>query len=99
MAKRKVRTHRFNGVKYRIDVEPFLAMCEEPHPKPDEPPAIRLPLGLPYEEDVGAKEGLQFLLHECFHAENWRTHEPTVDRISIEVGDLLWRLGYRRKKL
>lgn len=96
MAK-KVRTHTFNEVKYLIDLEPFDAMCEEPHPKPDDRPSIRLPKGLPCQDEKGARTGLMYLIHECLHAENWGAHESTVDRTAIEVAELLWRLGYRRR--
>lgn len=97
---KKVRTHRFNGVKYYIGVdEPYIGWCDRPkRPDKKEYPAIRLPNGLPKGEKKGAKQGLQTLVHECLHAENWSVSEKIVDRCAVEIGSLLWRLGYRRKK-
>jgi hypothetical protein len=95
---RKVKTHRFNGIKYHIGVdEPYIGWCDRPKsPDKAEYPAIRLPNGLPCSDEKGAKLGLLTLLHECFHAENWDLPEKRVDRIAQDVGSLLWRLGYRR---
>lgn len=98
---RKVRTHKFNGVRYYISVdEPYVGWCDKPR-KPDqkEYPAIRLPNGLPCEDEKNAKTGLITVIHECLHAENWEPSEKVVDRCSVEIGNLLWRLGYRRKNL
>ena len=97
---RAVKTHRFNGVRYYIGVdEPYVGWCDRPK-RPDgrEYPAIRLPRGLPYGNERGAKEGLLALIHECCHAENWDLSEARVDKIACDIGGLLWRLGYRRVK-
>ena len=95
-----VRTHWFNGVRFHIGVdEPYIGWCDRPGtPDPKEYPAIRLPNGLPFEEDPGAKEGLCTLLHECFHAEDWSWSEAKVDRMAVDISRLLWRLGYRRQR-
>ena len=95
---RKVKTHKFNGTKYYIGVdEPYVGWCDKPK-KPDisEYPAIRLPSGLPCGNKRGAKIGLITLLHECLHAENWDKSERNIDKVSTEIGTLLWRLNYRR---
>jgi len=97
---RKVRTHKFNGIKYFIDLEPYIGWCDKPDsPDPKEYPAIGLPNGLAFGDTPKAKEGLKTLLHECFHAENWSKSEGEVERVAIDVGNLLWRLGYRRGKI
>ena len=96
-----VKTHKFNGVSFHIGVdEPYDGWCDNPSKKNNssEYPAIRLPHGLPIKDEPGAKYGLACLLHECLHAENYGTTERIVDRISTEIADLLWRLGYRRIK-
>lgn len=94
----KVRTHKFNGVKYFIGVEePYIGWCNRPgSPDRKEYPAIRMPEGLPGGDSAKAKEGLIVLLHECLHASNWEKSENAVDRTSVDIGKLLWRLGYRR---
>lgn len=97
---RKVKTHRFNGVKYFIGVdEPYVGWCDKPKtPDETEYPAIRLPNGLAFGNTKKAKEDLIILLHEMLHASNWEKTEKQVDKVAMDVGTLLWRLGYRRKK-
>jgi len=97
---KKVRTHRFNGVKYHVDLdEPYIGWCDRPG-KPDrrEYPAIRMPDGLASGSSRKAKEDLNILIHECLHAANWNASENKVDQTACDIGGLLWRLGYRRKK-
>lgn len=95
---RKVKTHRFNGVKYFIGVdEPYVGWCDKPKiPDKKEYPAIRMPNGLAFGSTRKAKEDLIILLHECLHAENWEKTEKLIDMVAIDIGTLLWRLGYRR---
>jgi len=97
---RKVKTHKFNGIKYHVDLDiPYDGWCDKPGtPDPKEYPAIRLPNGLPFGNRKGAKYGLLCLLHECLHAENWSKSEKEVDRVAVDIGNLLWRLGFRRAK-
>lgn len=97
---RKVKTHKFAGKKFYIGVdEPYIGWCDKPgQPDPAEYPAIRLPNGLPFGEKQGAKEGLITLIHECLHAEIWSKSENEIDRVAMDVGGLLWRLGFRRRK-
>lgn len=95
-----VKTHKFNNVLYHIVVdEPYVGWCDRPR-KPDakEYPSIRIPNGLSYGNRKKAKDDLITLLHECNHAENWDLSEKRVDQIAIDIGTLLWRLGYRRVK-
>ncbi len=97
---RKVETHRFNGTKYRIEVDdPFLGLCDKPEgPKKDRYPALRLSKGLPHGNEKGARTGLITLMHEMIHASNWNLSEEIVDRMAVDMGGLLWRLRYRRRK-
>lgn len=96
---KKVRTHSFNGVRYKIGVDdPYDAWCDPPRkPQKREFPAIRLCDGLPFGNNRRAKNGLIALIHECLHASDYNTHENTVERVSMDIGRLLWRLGYRRQ--
>jgi len=85
----KVKSHTFNGRKYQIELEQSLdGVCDQ------------------YKCNeryisVFAKHHSQneliTIIHECLHAENWTKKEEPIDRISTEIGSLLWRLGYRRK--
>ena len=36
------------------------------------------------------------IVHESLHASDWCKTEETIDRVSTEIGRLLWRLGYRK---
>lgn len=95
----RVKTHRFKGRKYRIEVdEPFIGLCSIPKRPKKYQPSIRLSEGLPSGDKKGAKLGLITLIHECLHAENWQGTEKRTDEIAREIGGLLWRLGFRRKK-
>ena len=92
----RVRTHKFNKIKFQIDVEePYIGMCDSPE---SERPTITLPRGLPHGNSKGAKQGLITLIHEVLHAESWNLPEEKVDRIATDMGSLLWRLNYRRVK-
>lgn len=94
----KVHTHRFNGIRYHIEVDNrYIGWCDKPKkPDPKEYPAIRLPNGLPKGNRRGARDGLVTLIHECLHAERYSDYENVVDRVAGDIGRLLWRLGYRR---
>jgi hypothetical protein len=94
----KLRTHRFNGVRYYVDADKLEGWCDRPR-KPDkrEYPTIHLPQGLRGRGERRAKIGLITLIHEALHAENWDEREAVVERVAREVGGLLWRMGYRKK--
>lgn len=99
---RKVRTHIFNKVKYEIDIEGFKG--ETTQRKQDLPriviarPEVTMPESLPCGDGKHARLMLITLLHECLHASNWDKSEKVVDRTAVDIGKLLWRLGYRRTK-
>lgn len=97
---RSVKTHKFNGIKYFIGIdEPYIGWCDRPGtPDPKEYPAIRMPEGLEFGSSRKAHEGLIVLLHECLHAEDWSKSEEWVDLVATDIGNLLWRLGYRREE-
>ena len=84
-----VRTHTFNGVRYSIDIcdVPVDGYCDYPR---GEMPGIHI-------IDVGDRKGLENIIHESLHAENWAKSEVVVTRTAKEIATLLWRLGYRRK--
>jgi len=95
-----IRTHKFNKVKYAIDVEGFKG--ETAQKKQDLPriviarPDITMSESLPYGNGKYARLMLITLLHECLHASNWDRTEKVIDRTAEDIGKLLWRLGYRR---
>ena len=86
--KRKVKTHTFNGRKYKIVTEMRDGDCDTY--------AMNERFLCVY-ADMNTRNGLVTLIHESLHAENWAETEAVVDRVSKEIGTLLWRLGYRSK--
>ena len=85
---RPVRTHTFNGRKYKIIVSPPIdGLCTTYKPERE----------LWIMESLRTKNGLVTALHESLHAEKWTADEDTVKRVSNEIGDFLWRMGYRWK--
>lgn len=88
-----VRKHKFNGVVYRMDLDPSDGYCDPPGGRC---PTIDVYDGLMYGNSQKAKNGLIVLLHECLHAEKWSASEKDVIQASEDIGKLLWRLGFRR---
>jgi len=86
---KKVKTHKFNGVTYDIDLDPDCAgYCD--HPKQKGNPCLFV--GTP----LNTKKGLQDLLHEMLHASRWLTPNDKVRQTADDMGDLLWRLDFRK---
>jgi len=83
----EVKTHTFNGRKYKIHVDPGLdGWCDQFKCNVHELHLLR---------DMSTRAGLITAIHEALHAENWSETEDTIDRVSKEIGTFLWRLGYR----
>lgn len=99
---RKVRTHRFHGKLFAIDVDGFKGQTSMKHQ--DLPciviarPEVTMTKSLPFGDRKHARLMFITLLHECLHASNWNKTEKVVDRTAVDIGNLLWRLGYRRIK-
>ncbi len=82
-----VKTHTFNGRKYKIDIGSFDGTC-------DTYSDTGRFLGV--YADLDTQNGLVTVIHEALHAEDWKESEERVDQISKDIGRFLWRLGYRR---
>lgn len=83
-----VKTHTFNGTKYKIDIsDPIDGMCD--HPKNIGKPELRV------FADLTTKKGMESLFHEMLHASCWSASEEKVTRTAKECIDLAWRLGFR----
>lgn len=96
---RAVKTHRFNGKLWDVDVEGCKGVCQTGLDRPVlsiARPVATMKESLPYGNDKYARLMLITLLHECLHASDWDKSEKVVDRTAVDVGRLLWRLGYRR---
>lgn len=48
--------------------------------------------------NLDEKEFLKTVLDEAFHANLWEIDNEIVDQISTNIGEFLWRLGFRLKK-
>ena len=83
-----VKTHTFNGRKYKIRIKPPLdGLCS----------TYKNERELIIMASLQKRGGIITAIHEALHAENWKADEEIVDRISTEIGSFLWRLGYRIK--
>jgi hypothetical protein len=85
--KKPVRTHTFNGVRYRIIVKSLDGMCVNSSKGEDDHEL--------YIFDIRDKDGLITAIHEAMHASDFNMSEKKVDRMSKEIGRFLWRLGFR----
>ena len=90
--KRKVKTHCFNGRRYKIFLEDSKqdGYVDAYKIEPDDRHLVIC-------ADKKTKDELITTIHEALHAENWAATEEVVERVSMEIGTFLWRLGYRRK--
>ena len=84
-----MKSHKFNGRKYKIYVGAKDGFCDSPKNKE---------LELHLFANLRTKTGLITAVHEALHAENENWSEEYVDRVSKEIGSFLWRLGYRKGK-
>lgn len=84
---KRAMTHKFNGRKYLLVFDNDIGgLCDDPKDKTRQITVLVKPR---------TKNSLRVLLHECLHAENWSKNEKVIDRVSTEISDLLWKLGYR----
>ena len=88
---KKVKTHTFNGHKYNIKLTPFIFDGLTDIAEKEE-------YNMFVFANLKTRNGLITLIHEALHASSWKGTEEDVDRTSKEIGDFLWRLGYRRKE-
>lgn len=89
MEHKEVKTHIFNGVRYRIIKIERLDGIADTGPEP--------PRQLFNCAKKNTQNELITWIHEAMHACEWNKTEKVVDRTSKDIGRLLWRLGYRRK--
>ena len=85
-----VRTHKFNGRTYVIDMPGRIDGCVDQYKLNKRTILIAT--------EPFTKEELEACIHESLHAENWAATEKVVERTGKEIADFLWRLGYRRTK-
>lgn len=90
---RPVKTHIFNGRKYNVYIRRPVDGLTDLYSL-DSQNSREMNIFA----DIETKNGLITLIHESLHAENWATTENVVDRVSVEIGNFLWRLGFRRIK-
>ena len=83
-----VKTHSFNGRRYKITVYSFNGMCDTYNKERE----------IVILADLQTRNGLVTAIHEALHASSWTASENNVDRTSTEIGRFLWRLGYRLEK-
>ena len=86
----EMKNHILNKVAYNVELlGPVFGFCKE----------LRQEKGyIGITAKPKTQRELLTIIHECLHAENWKMSEEEVDRISTEIGSLLWKLGFRRKR-
>jgi hypothetical protein len=83
-------THTFGGKRYKIKTERLDGFCDSPRSST---------LELHIFADMRKRNGLVTAVHEAIHATHPRLREDTVERMGKEIGEFLWQLGFRRKKV
>jgi hypothetical protein len=88
--KKLPKTVTLGGRRYRLYVfGPIDGLCDAPKVKEREIFILAEPFTC---------AELITIIHESLHAEDWSVSDGVVDRVSAEIGKLLWRFGYRRKR-
>ncbi len=90
----KVKTHTFNGKKYKIKWKKPRG-CEGLCDSPDNPASNR---AITIRPDLSAKEISGLILHEGLHAGCFYLDEETVTQVSDDLNELLWKCGFELKK-
>ena len=85
----KIKTHTINGKRFHIDLSgPLDGLCIDNKDLQDKDREILICA------DLSTQKGLITVIHEALHPYN--ITEERCDKISTDVGRLLWRLGYRK---
>ena len=83
-----IRTAKFNGIKYKIDISgPIDGITDSP--KPGGKPTLAI------FTDLGTRRGLETAIHEALHGCSFSTSEDKVDSIARDLARFLYRLGFR----
>ena len=80
-----VRTHTFNGRKYKITIGQRDGLCDTYNKERE----------LIVLTDPKTRAGLETAIHEALHASRWPASEGTVEITAHDIARFLWRLGYR----
>lgn len=83
-----IKSHSFNRRKYQIRLEELDGICD----------TYKLKKTLSIYRNLKTRVGLVTTIHEALHAECWNKSEKVINRVSKEIGNFLWRLGYRKVK-
>lgn len=81
------------GKRYRIERHKYLGTTLEGDcSQPTEPnKAIRILMGL------RGKDEMRVYIHEMLHACLWVLDETTIEQISTDIANALWKLKYRKQ--
>ncbi len=91
-----MKTHVFRKKRYKILFvnksklgKDTLGTCDSPQDKDKE---------IKVYKNLSPKESLITELHESLHSCLFDLDEPAIDEISTDIGEFLWKLGYRKQK-
>ena len=86
---KEVQIHTFCGKRFHIHLGELHGLCicceEEEHERE-----------LFLMEDLATREGLITAIHEAMHACDFNRQEITVNQEALDIGNFLWRLGFRQ---
>lgn len=85
-----IRTHTFNGRRWKIDVDSTVdGYCDSPTILDDGQHVLYV------DRRLTGRARLETIIHEAVHAENPKLPEHVVERTARSVARFVWRLGYR----
>jgi len=77
-----IRTHTFNGLKYKITFGEFDGLCD----------TCKKEREIIISADLSKFTGLETVIHESLHACNWRASEKSVERTARDIARFLRRI-------
>lgn len=93
---RNVIRTKFRGKTYRVAIEkrlkrPTLGISSAPW-KHKRYRRIHV------DESQTGKDLLEVLIHEALHACYWDLDEEAIDEAGVDIAQMLWKFGYRRRR-
>jgi hypothetical protein len=82
-----MKSHTFNGRKYKVTIEALDGMCDTYNKERE----------LVIMADLNTRCGLETAIHEALHCCHWPASEDSVTATAYDIARFLWRLGFRKQ--